>query len=319
MRSLYKAAVSSLILLLAIAFLCTTVNSEDHTYCSAMDTADQTYCVAMDGVDSETLQIALNWVCEPGRANCSEIQPGENCYEPDNVKNLASYAFDSYYQSQGQSPESCDFNGAATITTNDPSHGSCIFPGSKESSNKTTQSCNAGENLKLRTYKTTQSCNAMETVDQTYCVAMDGVDSETLQTALNWVCGLGGANCSEIQPGENCYEPDNVKNLASYAFDSYYQSQGQSPESCDFNGAATVTTNDPSHGSCIFPGRKELLNKTKQEGNSTQSCNAGKDSKLITLSGNKKSETKNILLIAYLVGALPTVLLLLLCVLRANV
>lgn len=87
----------------------------------ANDTTNQTYCIAMDGVDAKTLQAALDWACGPGRANCSEIQPGEACYYPNNVKNHASYAFDSYYQNQGKSAGSCDFKGVAMITTSNPS------------------------------------------------------------------------------------------------------------------------------------------------------------------------------------------------------
>lgn len=87
----------------------------------ANDTTNQTYCIAMDEVDSKTLQAALDWACGPGRANCSEIQPGENCYSPNNVKSHASYAFDSYYQNEGKAAGSCDFKGVATITTTDPS------------------------------------------------------------------------------------------------------------------------------------------------------------------------------------------------------
>ncbi|XP_042478870.1 glucan endo-1,3-beta-glucosidase 1-like isoform X2 [Macadamia integrifolia] len=101
------------------------------------DTTNQTYCVAMDGVDTKTLQAALDWACGPGKANCSEIQPGQDCYDPNNVKSHASYAFDSYYQKQGKAQKSCDFKGIAMITTSDPSHGSCIFPGSLKESNKT--------------------------------------------------------------------------------------------------------------------------------------------------------------------------------------
>lgn len=111
----------------------------------ANDTTNQTYCVVMDGVDSKTLQAALDWACGPGRANCSEIQPGENCYQPNNVKNHASYAFDSYYQSEGRAAGSCDFKGVAMITTTDPSHGSCIFPGSKTATNKTKEAMNSTE------------------------------------------------------------------------------------------------------------------------------------------------------------------------------
>ncbi|CAA0835894.1 Glucan endo-1-3-beta-glucosidase 1 [Striga hermonthica] len=87
----------------------------------ANDTTNRTYCVAADGVDGRTVQAALDWACGPGRANCSEIQPGESCYQPNNVGNHASYAFDSYYQKEGKNPGSCDFKGAAMITTTDPS------------------------------------------------------------------------------------------------------------------------------------------------------------------------------------------------------
>lgn len=111
----------------------------------ANDTTNQTYCIAMDGVDKRTMQAALDWACGPGRANCSEIQPGEACYQPNDVKNHASYAFDSYYQKEGASAGSCDFKGVAMITTTDPSHGSCIFPGSKKVSNKTNEVANATE------------------------------------------------------------------------------------------------------------------------------------------------------------------------------
>ncbi|GMH30256.1 hypothetical protein Nepgr_032099 [Nepenthes gracilis] len=111
----------------------------------ANDTTNQTYCVAMDGVDSKTLQAALDWACGPGRANCSDIQPGEACYLPNNVKSHASYAFDSYYQKEGKAAGSCDFKGVALITTTNPSYGSCIFPGSKDVSNKTEGVASSGQ------------------------------------------------------------------------------------------------------------------------------------------------------------------------------
>ncbi|KAJ8545677.1 hypothetical protein K7X08_018260 [Anisodus acutangulus] len=115
---------------------------------------------------------------------------------------------------------------------------------------------------------------ANDTTNQTYCIAMDGIDKRTMQAALDWACGPGRANCSEIQPGENCYQPNDVKNHASYAFDSYYQKEGSSPGSCDFKGVAMITTTDPSHGSCIFPGSKQLSNKTNQVANATQASGA---------------------------------------------
>lgn len=93
-----------------------------------------------------------------------------------------------------------------------------------------------------------------DTTNQLYCVAKPGIDDDALQIALDWVCGVGQANCSAIQPGMLCYEPDTVANHASYAFDSYYQSNGRSDDSCTFGGVAVVTTTNPSYGACLYPG-----------------------------------------------------------------
>ncbi|KAJ9169118.1 hypothetical protein P3X46_020582 [Hevea brasiliensis] len=123
---------------------------------------------------------------------------------------------------------------------------------------------------------------ANDTTNQTYCIAMDGVDSRILQAALDWACGPGTANCSEIQPGEDCYQPNNVKNHASYAFDSYYQKEGKAPGSCDFKGVAMITTTDPSHGSCIFPGSKKISNKTRTVANSTGTNSAAHSLRFIS-------------------------------------
>uniref|UniRef100_A0A7N0U7M5 glucan endo-1,3-beta-D-glucosidase n=1 Tax=Kalanchoe fedtschenkoi TaxID=63787 RepID=A0A7N0U7M5_KALFE len=96
----------------------------------ANDTTNQTYCVARDGADPKMLQAALDWACGPGRVNCSLLLQGKSCYEPDNVAAHATYAFNLYYQMMNKAPGSCFFNGVATITTTNPSHGTCIFPGS---------------------------------------------------------------------------------------------------------------------------------------------------------------------------------------------
>ncbi|CAL0309082.1 unnamed protein product [Lupinus luteus] len=149
---------------------------------------------------------------------------------------------------------------------------------------------------------------ANDTTNHTYCVAVDDADSKTLQAALDWACGPGRVNCSEIQPGESCYQPNNVKSHASYAFDSYYQTQGKGSVACDFKGVAMITTSDPSRGSCTFPGSKQLTNQTKQVLNSTQPSNAREKLRFRTFSSIKLS---NILQI-YLVSALPSMLLFLL-------
>uniref|UniRef100_A0A0R0IMU3 glucan endo-1,3-beta-D-glucosidase n=2 Tax=Glycine max TaxID=3847 RepID=A0A0R0IMU3_SOYBN len=96
----------------------------------ANDTTNQTFCVTKSNADPKMLQAALDWACGPGKVDCSPLLQGQPCYEPDNVVAHSTYAFNAYYQKMDKSPGSCDFKGVATVTTTDPSHGSCIFPGS---------------------------------------------------------------------------------------------------------------------------------------------------------------------------------------------
>ncbi|KAG0481664.1 hypothetical protein HPP92_012522 [Vanilla planifolia] len=87
-----------------------------------------------------------------------------------------------------------------------------------------------------------------------FCVANSSADSRDLKEGLDWACGPGGANCSAIQPGKSCYEAGNLFAVASYAFNDYYHRTQESGGTCNFGNTAMITTNDPSHGSCIFAG-----------------------------------------------------------------
>ncbi|KAM7500526.1 hypothetical protein LguiA_024940 [Lonicera macranthoides] len=86
----------------------------------------------------------------------------------------------------------------------------------------------------------------------TWCVARAGVSQADLQNALDWVCGLGKADCRPIQSGGPCYEPDTLLSHASYAFNYYYQQNGNSDIACNFGGTATLTKNSPSYGKCDY-------------------------------------------------------------------
>lgn len=90
-----------------------------------------------------------------------------------------------------------------------------------------------------------------------YCVALSTADPTQLQKALDWACGsgstLGNVDCSALQQGGSCYEPNSVINHASYAFDAYYVKQNGASGSCSFNGLATVTQTNPSNGTCVYP------------------------------------------------------------------
>ncbi|XP_062189012.1 glucan endo-1,3-beta-glucosidase 12-like [Phragmites australis] len=86
----------------------------------------------------------------------------------------------------------------------------------------------------------------------TWCVARPGAPQEDLQNALDWACGPGGADCSQLQPGGRCYQPDTLLTHASYAFNIFYQQNGNSDIACNFGGAGAIVKRDPSFGSCKF-------------------------------------------------------------------
>ncbi|XP_040378075.1 glucan endo-1,3-beta-glucosidase 12-like [Oryza brachyantha] len=86
---------------------------------------------------------------------------------------------------------------------------------------------------------------------QTWCVAKTGLMDAVLQNGLDYACGIGGADCSAIQPMGSCYNPNTMQAHASYAFNSYFQ-RNPSPASCDFGGAGMLVNTNPSSGTCMF-------------------------------------------------------------------
>ncbi|KAJ8558397.1 hypothetical protein K7X08_005163 [Anisodus acutangulus] len=88
--------------------------------------------------------------------------------------------------------------------------------------------------------------------DGLWCVAKPSVPPETLQEALDYACGEGGAGCEDIGPSGSCYYPDTVVAHASYAFNSYWQKTKSNGGTCGFGGTAMLINSDPSYLHCRF-------------------------------------------------------------------
>ncbi|GAB2214049.1 hypothetical protein Droror1_Dr00018383 [Drosera rotundifolia] len=86
----------------------------------------------------------------------------------------------------------------------------------------------------------------------TWCIARPSATKGDLQNALDWACGPGKTDCNPIRAGGICFHPDNLLSHASYAFNSYYQQNGNSDIACNFGGTATLANTDPSYGECKY-------------------------------------------------------------------
>ncbi|KAK4486995.1 hypothetical protein RD792_006310 [Penstemon davidsonii] len=79
-----------------------------------------------------------------------------------------------------------------------------------------------------------------------WCVSMNNAEDAALQSAIDWACGPGGADCGPIQKGGPCYDPSDLGRTASYAFNDYYRKHSSSEDSCSFSNTAALTSINPS-------------------------------------------------------------------------
>ncbi|XP_074586956.1 glucan endo-1,3-beta-glucosidase-like [Curcuma longa] len=85
-----------------------------------------------------------------------------------------------------------------------------------------------------------------------WCVARADATPEELQGNIDYACGSGGANCSAIQDGGPCFDPNTLSAHGSYAMNAYYQSAGRQDSSCYFAGTGVLISTDPSYDNCRY-------------------------------------------------------------------
>lgn len=86
-----------------------------------------------------------------------------------------------------------------------------------------------------------------------WCVPKPGVSDAELQTNLDYACGQS-IDCSPIQAGGPCFEPNTISSHAAFAMNLLYQTAGRNPWNCDFVQTATLTSTNPSYNGCTYPG-----------------------------------------------------------------
>ncbi|KAL6610492.1 hypothetical protein ACP70R_040461 [Stipagrostis hirtigluma subsp. patula] len=86
-----------------------------------------------------------------------------------------------------------------------------------------------------------------------FCVAKPGLNpgDPRIQPAIDYACSKG-ADCSATMQGGPCNGGGNKVLVFSYIANSYFQNNSPKGATCDFGGLATLTTTDPSAGSCKF-------------------------------------------------------------------
>ncbi|KAL5151751.1 PLASMODESMATA CALLOSE-BINDING PROTEIN 5 [Glycine soja] len=112
---------------------------------------------------------------------------------------------------------------------------------------------------------------------EVWCVAKNNAEDAALQSAVEWACGAGGADCGAIHGGGPCFDPSNMQNTASYAFNDYFRKHAISEENCNFGNNAAITSFNPSFGNCKFPSSLLVNNGSFSGSASSMGTMSGED------------------------------------------
>ncbi|XP_050204633.1 PLASMODESMATA CALLOSE-BINDING PROTEIN 5-like [Mercurialis annua] len=119
-----------------------------------------------------------------------------------------------------------------------------------------------------------------------WCVAKNNADDQSLQAAIDWACGPGGANCNPIQNGGPCYDLNDIQITASWAFNDYYLRNGLSDDACFFSNTAALTSLNPSHNGCKFPSSLSVNKGMNSNSTTTTTTSMGMGTDSADLSGS---------------------------------
>lgn len=84
-----------------------------------------------------------------------------------------------------------------------------------------------------------------------FCMPKVEATDAQLQANINYVCSQG-IDCTPIQAGGPCFNPNTIRSHAAFAMNSYYQKEGRNNFNCDFAGTGVIASSDPSYGTCKF-------------------------------------------------------------------
>ncbi|PIA39123.1 hypothetical protein AQUCO_02700361v1 [Aquilegia coerulea] len=87
--------------------------------------------------------------------------------------------------------------------------------------------------------------------DNLWCVPKLGASEVLLQANIDFVCSHG-IDCTPIQDGGPCYEPNTIMSHSAFAMNAYYQTEGRNDFNCDFANTGMVITSDPSYDTCKY-------------------------------------------------------------------
>ncbi|KNA24361.1 hypothetical protein SOVF_016250 isoform A [Spinacia oleracea] len=99
--------------------------------------------------------------------------------------------------------------------------------------------------------KTLVGAKGVQYMESKWCVFnKDAKNQDNISASVDYACSM--SDCTSLGYGSSCNDLD-VNGNISYAYNMYFQFNEQSVEACDFDGLATITSNNASQPGCLFP------------------------------------------------------------------